>query len=61
MEAISVITEVQRRRRFSIADKLRAVRESSAPEKWPRLVGQFFMGVNEGFCPAGLDGNSRRG
>ncbi len=31
MEAISVITEVQRRRRFSIADKLRAVRESNEP------------------------------
>jgi len=31
MEAISVITEIQRRRRFSIADKLRAVRESSEP------------------------------
>jgi len=31
MEAISFITEVQRRRRFLIADKLRAVRESSEP------------------------------
>ena len=31
MEAISVITEVQRRRRFSIADTLRAVRESNEP------------------------------
>ncbi len=31
MEAISVVTEVQRRRRFSIADKLRAVRESNEP------------------------------
>jgi transposase len=31
METISVVTEVQRRRRFSIADKLRAVRESNEP------------------------------
>jgi transposase len=31
MEAISVITAVQRRRRFLIADKLRAVRESNQP------------------------------
>lgn len=30
-------------------------------QKWPRLVGQFFMGVNEGFCPAGLGGHCRRG
>jgi transposase len=29
MEAISVSTEAQRRRRFSIADKLRAVRENN--------------------------------
>lgn len=31
MEAISVVTEVQRRRRFSIGEKLRAVRESNEP------------------------------
>ena len=31
MEAISVVTEVQRRRRYSITEKLQAVRESNAP------------------------------
>ena len=31
MEAISVVTEVQRRRRYTITEKLLAVRESNAP------------------------------
>jgi transposase len=31
MEAISVVTEVQRRRRYPITEKLQAVRDSNAP------------------------------
>ena len=34
MEAIQVVTEVQRRRRFSVEQKIRCVQESNLPGMW---------------------------
>lgn len=42
MESISVVTEVQRRRRYSVVEKLEAVRESNEPGRSVSFVARKY-------------------
>ena len=47
MEAIQVVTEVQRRRRFSVEQKIRCVQESNLPGMTVSYIARKY-----GICPS---------